>query len=420
VGGRVIAAAYPKPASSFILRFQDGKWTLKDMNSALLKNGMVSGALWTDLNADGYPELVLACEWGPLKIFANDHGKLRDATQEYGMDKKIGWWNGIAAGDFDGDGRMDLIASNWGLNSKYKVSEDRGPRLYHGAWGVAGEVEPLEAYYDRALGKWVPERDLHSVARAIPIMQEKFASHRAFAEASIEQVLGVLKIEPEVLEVNWLETTIFLNRGQRFELGTLPASAQFSPAFGINVADFDGDGHEDIFLGQNFFAVQPQTSRNDAGRGLLLKGKGNGAFKEMDGSESGIKVYGEQRGSAAADFDHDGRVDLAVTQNAAATTLWRNVRSKAGLRVRLQGPPGNPSGIGAKIRLAFKNGWGPAREIHAGSGYWSQNSPTQVLATPDQPERIQVFWPGGKTTTTAISPGSREISIAQDGVTEQK
>ena len=92
-----------------------------------------------------------------------------------------------------------------------------------------------------------------------------------------------------------------------------------APAFGVNVADFDGDGNEDIFLSQNFFAVQPQASRHDAGRGLLLRGDGQGAFERIDGAQSGIKVYGEQRGSAAGDYDGDGRVDLAVTQNGAAT-----------------------------------------------------------------------------------------------------
>src|SRR6185436_16845405 len=119
------------------------------------------------------------------------------------------------------------------------------------------------------------------------------------------------------------------------------------PAFAVNIADFDGDGNEDIFLSQNFFATPPETPRLDAGRGLLLRGDGAGRFKTVPSLESGIEVYGEQRGAAMADFDADGRIDLVVTQNGAATKLFHNVGAKPGLRVRLAGPQENPSGVGA-------------------------------------------------------------------------
>jgi hypothetical protein len=117
------------------------------------------------------------------------------------------------------------------------------------------------------------------------------------------------------LEANWLETTLFLNRGNRFEPRPLPLEAQFAPAFGVGVGDFDGDGHKDVFLAQNFFATHPDTSRHDAGRGLWLRGDGSGGFVPVSGQESGVNVYGEQRGCALADYDHDGWVDLVVTQN---------------------------------------------------------------------------------------------------------
>ncbi len=208
-----------------------------------------------------------------------------------------------------------------------------------------------------------------------------------------------------------LESVILLNRVEQFEMRPLPIEAQFAPAFSINVADLDGDGFEYNFLSQNFFANQPEIPRCDAGRGLLLKGDGTGSFKSVPGEESGILVYGDQRGAALGDFDRDGRVDLAVTQNGAATKLFHNMLAKPGLRIRLVGPSGNPAGIGAQIRLLFRNRSGPVREIHAGSGYWSQDSTMAVLATPEVPTGVWVRWPGGKVTSTSLSGNPNEISI---------
>jgi len=210
---------------------------------------------------------------------------------------------------------------------------------------------------------------------------------------------------------------VFLNRSNHFEGQLLPTEAQLSPAFGVSVADFDGDGHEDVFLSQNFFANQPEVPRYDAGRGLLLRGDGTGRLKPMPGQESGIKIYGEQRSAAVADFNQDGRPDLVVAQNAAATKLFRNSTGKRGLRVRLNGPAGNPTGVGAQMRLLFGQRQGPMRELHAGSGYWSQDSAVQVLATPELPSAVWVRWPGGKITTSAVPKGASEIIVGTNGAT---
>ena len=177
-----------------------------------------------------------------------------------------------------------------------------------------------------------------------------------------------------------------------------------APAFGICAADLDGDGNEDLFLSQNFFAVQPGTPRYDAGRGLLLLGDGAGNFRAVPGQESGIEIYGEQRGAAVCDYDADGRIDLAVSQNGAETKLYHNALAKPGLRIRLVGPVGNPSGVGAVLRLGSEEKLGPAREIHGGSGYWSQDSVVQVMSFKAAPTKILVRW-----------PGASEIAVTPDG-----
>jgi hypothetical protein len=128
-------------------------------------------------------------------------------------------------------------------------------------------------------------------------------------------------------------------------------------------------------------------------------------------------IYGEQRGSALGDYDGDGRIDLVVAQNGAATKLYHNEGARAGLRVRLKGTAGNLAGIGSAVRLAFGERMGPLREIHAGSGYWSQDSAVLVMATPESPTQVLVRWPGGKTARADVPAGAREIEIGLDGGT---
>lgn len=154
------------------------------------------------------------------------------------------------------------------------------------------------------------------------------------------------------------------------------------------------------------------------GRGLLLKGNGRGELSPVPGQQSGLEVYGEQRGCALGDYDQDGRVDLVVTQNGAETKLFRNVAGRPGLRVRLLGPPGNPHAVGAAMRLQMGERQGPLREIHAGYGYWSQDSSVTVLASAGEPAGIWVRWPGGKIITAALPRAAREITLASNGKLE--
>jgi len=112
-------------------------------------------------------------------------------------------------------------------------------------------------------------------------------------------------------------------------------------------------------------------------------------------------------------------VDLVVTQNAAETRLFRNARAKPGLRVRLKGPPGNPWGIGAQMRLKHGERLGPAREVHAGSGYWSQDSVVQVLGSAEPPVQLWLRWPGGKSMTVDVPLQAAEIQVGMDGVVSQ-
>ncbi len=418
VGGRSVPGRWPEAASSLLFRQVNGRWILDATNSQRFAAvGMVSGAVFTDLDGDGDSDLVLACEWGAIRGFRNDSGALVDATVSLGLDAFTGWWNGVSAGDFDGDGRMDFVASNWGRNTKLERARTRPLRLYYGDFNGDGGVGIIESEFDVVLGKYVPLYNIWTLARSLPWLLDRFPNFEAFSRAGVEEALGERGRAAKVLEATRLESMVFLNRGGRFEARPLPAEAQFAPAFGTSVADFDGDGREDVFLSQNFLSTRPETSRLDAGRGLLLRGDGRGEFTAMSGSESGFMIYGEQRGAAKSDFDGDGREDLAITQTGDSTKLFRNAAGRPGLRVRLAGPPGNPRAVGAMVRLKFGERLGPAREIHAGSGYWSQDSAVQVMATAESPTGIWVRWPGGRELAATFPAGAKEIGVdATNGV----
>jgi hypothetical protein len=309
---------------------------------------------------------------------------------------------------------MDLAASNWGRNTPYQRFRGRPLRIYYGDWTGTGRLDLMEAYYEDALGKYVPFQTLDQLREETPALAAKFPTFASYAETGIAEILGTTVGTPSMLEVNWLENTVFLNRGDHFEAVPLPHEAQFAPSFGVSVGDFDGDGCEDLVLAQNFFGVEAETPRYDAGRGLLLKGNGQGGFEASRGQESGIVLYGEQRGCALADFDGDGRLDIAIGQNNGSTGLFRNVAGAPGLRVRLHGPAANPDALGAIVRLQYGERYGPARLVHAGSGYWSQDSVVQVMGRAGTPTHVWVQWPGGAVSTRPVPSGASEIVVVAD------
>lgn len=414
VGGNCLAAGYPKAGPSRIFRHEQTGLVLDRDNSAIVqKVGLVNGAVWSDLNGDGFPDLILACEWGPVRVFISDRGRLRDATTQLGLAGFRGWWQGVTTGDFDGDGRMDIAAANWGLNGGVSASPKIPLRLYYGLAPGSTRIDLLESRYAPELGAEAPVRSLSDLVPAFAAF-ETFSSHEAFSSKTIPALLKLLP-ECEMAEATTLASAVFLNRGDHFEMAPLPSEAQFAPAFSVHVADCDGDGADDIFLSQNFFGTRADWTRCDGGRGLWLRGDGQGGFKPLPGDVSGVRAYGEQRGAALCDYNHDGRVDLALSQNGAQTMLYENSGAKPGLRVRLQGPPGNPSGYGAIVRLEFASGPGPAREIHAGSGYRSQDSATLVMARPTAPKAIYVAWSGGAKTRVELPADARDVVVTSQG-----
>jgi hypothetical protein len=293
-------------------------------------------AAWKDLNGDGWEDLLI----GSSDVFLNQAGKAFVRSNAPAPERLVprfesmftnvagvpGWWNCVATADFDKDGEMDLVGGNWGRNTRYQYYASRPVHTFYGDIDGDGGEEIVEAFEEPGSGKLRPWRSLDLMARAMPWLLQRFPSHAAYSVADVDEILGDAKPKMKHVAVNSFESMVFLKRGARFESRRLPIEAQFAPVFGICVADFDGDGNQDLFLAQNFFGPDPVTSCYDAGQGLLLKGDGGGNFGALSANESGIAIYGEQRGCAACDFDHDGRMDLVVTQHGGPTRLFRNRR----------------------------------------------------------------------------------------------
>ena len=417
VGGRVVPGRFPEPASSCFFFYEDGVFHRdSSANSALEKVGLVSGAIWSDLTGDGLPELVLACDAGPIKVFSCRAGRVEELTKKLGLARYAGWWNSVASGDFDGDGRLDLVAGGFGRNTKYEACGSESTHLFYGDLNADGWVELVEGYSDAALKKIVPFRDWGSLGSVFPAIQERYPDFTAFSAAGVNEFLAGDFARMQETRLTTFDSMVLLNRGDHFEARALPFEAQVSPVFGIVVADFDGDGDEDLFMSQNFSQVSWDVARLDAGRGLLLRGDGRGSFRAMPARESGLRVDGDGRGAAACDYDHDGRLDLVVGQNANMTKLYRNERGRSGLRIYLEGTPRNPDAIGAVLWLGYGEGRnGPAHEIRAGSGYWSQDSPIAVLGMRAAPATLSIRWPGGRETTVPWPKNSRSLRVSVDG-----
>ncbi|MDN5210734.1 VCBS repeat-containing protein [Fulvivirgaceae bacterium BMA12] len=294
VGGRYTPGSYPVSPRSYLLKNNTFQFTdVTNEVEGLPEVGMVSSALWSDYNNDGWLDLILVGEWMPLTIFQNSGGKLKRVDMK-GLAKSTGWWNVLQGDDFDNDGDIDYVAGNLGYNQDYKASAHQPFMLFADDFDKNGKIDPIFACYMKstATGKveLFPFHGLDDLSNQIVAYKKVFRTYQQYSETRFSGVLSHNLIENAMkLEARTFASTLFINKGNEgFEMRKLPMEAQIAPIFAIVLDDIDEDGNVDIIAAGNTNASENTYGWHDASLGLCLLGDGHNNFKAIAPSESGI------------------------------------------------------------------------------------------------------------------------------------
>ena len=319
VGGSSTPGEWPKTQGSKLLRNTTDGFTLQpdQTTDTTPLNGHITGASWSDLDADGDPDLVTATDWGTIKVALNRNGKLTDASENLGLASHTGWWRAIEVADVNNDGRLDIIAGNVGLNTKYRASSEHPAVVYAGDLDGSGKHEILEAQYDED-GRLYPLRGRSKLSYSFRKLRRQFRNFASFAEASVEEIFeGELLDQAMKLEATELRSGIFLQQPNgTFEFAPLPSEAQMAPIHGIVFADLTGDDLPDLFVAGNDFSPEPSTGRFDGSLGRLFQGDGQGNFQALPPAASGLIVPGDTRSVIMLPPLQPGGLPRIVTANA--------------------------------------------------------------------------------------------------------
>jgi len=287
--GRLIPDQYPFAPRSYLLENQ-GKGNFMDVTEKLapelLNPGMVCDAIWADIDGDQKSELIIVGEWMPIQIYKIESGIFKRLSSEaIGLMDSEGWWNTIQAADLDGDGDLDLVAGNLGLNYKFHTSVEKPFQIYCNDFDKNGTYDIVLAKYNGDIK--VPVRGKQCSQEQMPFINKKFPSYNDFADANLEQIYGEELKSGIKLEAKEFQTCIFINEAGKFKKQYLPIQSQFSTTQAIIIEDFNKDGKKDILLAGNNFHPEVETTKADAGVGNLLIQKG-GHFFSTPLMESGL------------------------------------------------------------------------------------------------------------------------------------
>jgi hypothetical protein len=401
VGGRVEPGQYPKPVSSFIFRndSKGSKAKFTDVTSTvatpLLHLGLVCDAIWTDYDNDGWMDLILAGEWMPLTFLKNQNGKFTAWNADAGtvintpatnkdsgtqsitqsLSHSIGWWNSLAAGDFDRDGDMDYIAGNLGLNTLNKATEQEPVKVYAKDFDGNGSFDVIPTAFFPGTNGQKQEFTFHGredLIKQMVVMRARFPYFKDFAQASIDKLLTEEERKTAlVLKANYLQSVLVENLGKgQFRLVPLPIQAQFAPVFGIITEDMDQDGNLDILAVGNDYGNEVMIGRYDALNGIWLKGNGKNTFVPQTIAASGFYVPGNAKGLAQLS-DAKGHQLVVASQNRGRLCVFKNNHNALPIRLL-------PDDAFAWITYA--DGRKEKKEFPYGSSFLSQSARELILS----------------------------------------
>src|SRR5215204_2410438 len=302
VGGRLVPGKYPEPPKSYIL-LNDGRGRFTDRTDVicaeLRKPGMVTDAMWVDLDLDNRKELVVVGEWMPILVFKNEKGKLINVSNQFFEKNYTGWWNKIVIGDFNSDQRPDLIIGNMGLNTQFRASEKEPLEMYFKDFDNNGSVDPVFSFYIQH--ERYPYLTRDELLSQLPALRKRFSDFKSYADITMDELFGAEELKNAGhLVASYMMTTCFINQsGGKFIVSELPKEAQYSPVYAIEIMDYNGDNASDILLFGNNKHFKIRLGKFDANYGTLLRGNGKGNFKYVTQPESGFKVWGDVRSCLA-------------------------------------------------------------------------------------------------------------------------
>jgi hypothetical protein len=298
VGARSVPGRYGLDPRSQLLK-NDGRGHFTDIGDraapGLAHVGMVTDAVCRDVDGDGKVDLVVVGDWMPITIFHNNGDGRLEKMSVSGLEKSDGWWNRIIAGDFTGDGRVDFIVGNLGLNTRLQANAHEPVTMYVKDFAHSGFVQQIVSYYDNGRAYPLTLRD--DLIRSLGFLKDRYPNYKDYAKQTVADVFPRQELTDAVVRNAYtFATTLVRNDGKgHFTMVPLPREAQIAPVYGILASDIDGDGKLDLLIAGNFDGVKPEIGRISAGYGLYLRGDGRGHFSPVTEAESGFFVPGQAR-----------------------------------------------------------------------------------------------------------------------------
>lgn len=402
VGARLIPGKYPLSGKSAILRndsrIDQCKFTdvTAEVAPVLFSAGMVTGALWTDVDQDGWTDLLLVGEFMPVTCLRNNSGKNFISFAVSTFENTSGWWNSLAGGDFDNDGDLDYVAGNLGLNTRYRGTAEEPCCVHAKDFDKNGSMDPVITYYLGGEKHVAHARD--ELIAQMNVMRQRFRNYSTYADATFSESFLPSELDSAYVRCSeWFQTSYIENKGHgKFAIRALPVETQFAPVYGIVADDFNGDGKLDVLMSGNLHAAEITTGNYDASVGVLLLGDANGNFFPVAPAESGFYSDGDAKGLVRVTLAGPGDLIIAGN-NSAKVKTWT---------VSDPGPEFAPRPDDSFALITLASGETRRHEFYYGSTYLSQSS--RIMHLPAGVTKVVV------TNYTGESRNIPVVSLASD------